>query len=99
MHELIQKMIESPDSAPEVAIELNDLITGYESTVTSSAESIEAANKRIKELQETNQRLFLRVSSGSVTQPTEPVDEMSPWEKAVEKAGYDPAQLLDKRGI
>lgn len=99
MHELIQKMIENPDAAPETAIELNDLLTGYETTVSTSSEAIEAANKRIKELQETNQRLFLRMSSGGGTQPTDPVDEMTPWEKAVEEAGYDPAQLLDKRGI
>lgn len=100
MNELITKMLENPDKAPEIALEINDLITGLQSTVEERESSLEGANKRISELQETNGRLFMRVASGGAeVQQEEEVEELSPFEKAVEEAGYNPADLLDKKGF
>lgn len=99
MNELIKKLLETPDKAQEIALDLNDYISTLQTTLQEREETIAGANERVKELQETNQRLFMRVTSDVPEQREEEAEEPSAWEKAVAEAGYDPAELLDKKGI
>lgn len=69
--ERITGMVSNPDSASEQAIGLlSDLETDYTSMASMAAQAEKDA-ARIRELQDTNQRLFLSVTS----QEAEPEEE------------------------
>lgn len=94
MNEILKKIAEEPDALEENLLLANDYIEGLNSQLEETKGATSQLAEQVEALKATNQRLFLRVTSpmSDDGEPKEP--ELSPWEKAVDAAGFDHEKLL-----
>lgn len=58
------KLLENPDTAPEGRVMLNDLITADSESYTATQTKLSDQDTRIRDLQDRNAKLALRVTEG-----------------------------------